>query len=491
MMLIMIIALYTVRLVLNTLGVIDYGIFSVVGGVVLMFSFLSNTMASATQRFFAFEIGRNNILQLNRIFNMTIIIYVIISIAILILAETIGLWFLNNKMVIPNHRIEAANWIYQFSIFSFIITMLTIPYNALIIARENMKVYAYIGVIEVILKLIIVYLLVLMTYDKLKLYAVLMFVNTCLISLIYSVFCKKKYEESQLQLYWNKNLFKTLLSFSGWNLFGGIAGVLNNQGVNILLNIFFGPVVNMARGIAFQVSAAVNQFVLNFTLAVNPQIIKYYAMGEKKEMMSLVFKSSKFSYFLLLILSMPVLLETNYLLTFWLKIVPDYIVLFSQLVITNALIESLSFSLQSTAQATGDIKLYQIVVGGFLLLNLPISFIFLKLGYPPEITMYISIAISIIALFARLWMLKNLVGLSLREYFYKVVLVVLGVTVLSYMLPVFLILSFEESFMRFFLVGVTTIMASLATIYLIGITEKERVYFNNIVKDRVLDKIRF
>ena len=252
MMFILIISLAVVRLVLNTLGIVDYGIFNVVGGIVVMFSFLSNTMASTSQRFFAFEIGSNNLLQLNRIFNMTVIIYIIISIVILILAETIGLWFLNNMMEIPSQRIEAANWIYQFSVFSFIITILTIPFNALIIARENMKVYAYIGVIEAILKLTIVYLLIFMPYDKLKLYAVLMFVNTCIISLMYAVYCKKKYNESQIQLYWDNNLFKTLFSFSAWNLFGGIAAVLNNQGVNILLNIFFGPVVNAARGIAFK-----------------------------------------------------------------------------------------------------------------------------------------------------------------------------------------------------------------------------------------------
>lgn len=491
MMLIMIISLYTVRLVLNALGVVDYGIFNVVAGVIVMFSFLSNTLASTSQRYFAFEIGRNNKLQLKWTFNITVIIYIIISVVILILAETIGLWFLNNMMVIPSYRMEAANWIYQFSIFSFIITTLTIPFNALIIARENMKVYAYVGVIESLLKLLIVYLLVFMTYDKLILYAVLMFLNTCLISSIYCIYCWKKYEESQLKLYWNKNLFKTLLNFSGWNLFGGIAGVLHNQGVNILLNIFFGPIVNAARGIAFQVSTAVNQFVLNFTTAVNPQITKYYASGKKNEMMALVFGSSKFSYFLLLILSIPVLLETNYLITLWLKIVPDYVILFCQLVIINALIDSLSFSLQTTAQATGDIRFYQIVVGGILLLNLPISFVFLKFGYPPKTTIYISIFISIISLFLRLFILKSLVSLSIKEYFNKVLLVVTGVTFLSYIIPVFLIFILDESFLRFILVGITTIIASLTSIYLTGITAKERVFFNKIIKARIFNKIRF
>jgi O-antigen/teichoic acid export membrane protein len=311
MLLTMAISLYTIRLILSVLGVIDYGIYNVVGGVVVMISFLSNTLGAASQRFFAIEIGRNNLQQLKQTFSLTVTIYIIISIVVLLLTETLGLWFLNSKMVIPPDRIEAANWIYQFSIFSFIINILSIPYVSIIIAREDMKVFALISIVEVVLKLFIVYLLTLFPLDKLKLYAVLIFVVGCLITLINVLICSKKYKESRFHIYWDRRMFKTLISFSGWNLFGALASVINSQGINILLNIFFDPIVNAARGIAFQVSSAVNQFVMNLQTSVNPQIIKYYAIDDKKQMMFLVLKSSKFSFFLFFILSMPVFLKKN------------------------------------------------------------------------------------------------------------------------------------------------------------------------------------
>lgn len=491
MILTMLVSLYTVRVVLNTLGVVDYGIFNVVGGIVALFSFLSSTMASASQRFFAFELGRNDIPQLKRTFSLSVTIFVIISVVILLLAETIGLWILNTQMVIPQDRIEAANWIYQFSIFSFIVTIMTIPYNAAIIAHENMAVYAYISIVEVVVKLVIVYLLVLFSFDKLKLYGGLMFITTCIITLIYRTICKRKYNESHYQFHWDKGLFKALISYSGWNLFGAVAGVMNNQGINILLNMFFGPVVNAARGIAYQVSYAVNQFVMNFFTAVSPSIIKYYAADEREKMLKLVFQSSKFSYFLLLLLSMPFLLETNYILTVWLKNVPEYVVLFTRLVIINALIDSLTYSMQTAAQATGRIKLYQSIVGGTMLLNLPISFVFLKLGFPPQVTMYASIVISFICLFLRLWLLRNLVDLSISDYLTKVFNAVLLVSVIAYMIPLFLIFKMEESLTRFIIVGITALLTSLVSTYFIGLNASERLYIIQGLKSNVINKLKY
>lgn len=481
----MIISLYTVRLVLDTLGVIDYGVFNVVAGVVVMFSFLSNTMASASQRFFAFEIGRNDLPQLGKTFNMTFNIYVIIAIVILILAETIGLWFLNHKLIIPHERLNAANWIYQFSILSFIVTILTIPYNALIIARENMKIFAYFGVIEVLLKLGTVYLLILLEYDKLKLYAVLIFASACIVSLMYRIYSIKKYEESKFKIYWNKRLFRVLVNFSGWNLFGGVAAVLNNQGINILLNVFFGPVVNAARGISYQVSSAVNQFVLSFTTAVNPQITKFYAIGKKQEMLDLVYNSSKFSFFLLLVISTPVLLETNFLLSLWLVDVPDYVVFFTKLVIINSLIDSLSFSLQTAAQATGNIKMYQMVVGGMLLINVPVSYAFLLNGFPPQITFYISILISFLCLFLRLIMLKKLVGLSIQNYLNKVFLIIILVALLTYIIPTIILNTIEPGFVRFCFITLSTVLVLILLVFFIGITSKERLFFKNVLSKRL------
>ncbi|TSA27728.1 lipopolysaccharide biosynthesis protein [bacterium] len=489
MLLTMFVSLFTVRIVLNTLGVVDYGIYNVVGGIVVMFSFLSGTMASASQRFFAFELGRNNIPQLKKTFSMTMTIYAMLAVIILILAETVGLWFLNTQMTIPDERMVAANWVYQFSIFSFMMTMFTIPYNASIIAHERMNVYAYVSIIEVVLKLAIVYLLVLFSYDKLKLYAVLMFVVITIVTFIYRTYCKRKFEECQYHFYWNKPLFKELISYSGWSLFGALSGIMRNQGINILLNIFFGPVVNAARAIAYQVNNAINQFATNFYTAVRPQIVKYYAAEEKEKMLKLVFQSSKLSFFLLFLLSMPILLETHFILALWLKQVPEYVMVFTVLVIITALIDSLSYPLMTAAQATGKIKQYQVVVGGTLILNLPISYCFLKLGFPPQITMYIAIVISVICLFLRLWMLRGLVGLSISDYWKKVLRVIISVSVVAYIIPLFLSLQLEESFIRLIIVGVVGVITSVATIYVLGLSINERQFIIQIIKNRIMKKI--
>ena len=316
-----------------------------------------------------------------------------------------------------------------------------------------MKVFAYVSIIEVVLKLLIVYILVIFSFDKLKLYAFLILVITCIVTSIYRIICKRKYEECRFSFYWDKELFNTLASFSGWNLFGATSSVFNNQGINILLNIFFGPVINAARGIAFQISTYVNQFARSFITAVDPQITKYYASEKKEQMMTLVFRSSKVSYFLMLILTMPILLEAHFILSIWLKQVPDYTFIFTVLIITIALIDSLSYPLMTAAQATGDIKKYQLIVGGALLLNLPISYLFLRLNYPPQTTLYISIIISLICLILRLLMLRTMINLSLRNYIKNVLQNVVFTTCPAFILPICIIKYFPESFCRFVIVG--------------------------------------
>lgn len=483
MLLIMSVSLYTVRVVLNTLGVVDYGIYNVVGGVVSMFAFLSATMASASQRFFSFELGRNNQEQLKKTFSMTITIYAMVAIVILILAETVGLWFLNTKMTIPADRIDAARWIYQFSILSFMMTMFTIPYNASIIAHEEMKVYAYVSIIEVGLKLLIVYLLVLFSFDKLKLYAVLMFLVTTIVTFIYRTYCTRKFSECRFSFYWNKPLFKQIVSYSGWNLFGALAGMSNNQGINIMLNVFFGPIVNTARGIAYQVSSSVNQFVQNFVTATNPQIIKYYADDNKEQMLALVFRSSKFAFILLFILSMPILLETNFVFTLWLKDVPEYVVLFTRLVIICALIDSLSFPLMTTAQATGRIKKYQSITGSIMLLNLPVSYIFLKIGYPPVTVFYIAIVNSCVCLLIRLYLLRSMVGLQVKRYLANVILPLSIVILTSYIIPLFLKSEMNEGIIKFIVVAIAGLICSVACIFLFGLSAEERAYSMVLIKN--------
>ena len=482
------VSLYTVRIVLDTLGVIDYGLYNVIGGIVTMFSFLSGTMASASQRYFAFELGRKNYDQLKKTFSMTMTLYIIIGVLILIFSETIGLWFLNHKMIIPSERMEAARWVYQFSILSFMLTMFTTPYYASIIAHEKMNVYAFVSIIEVILKLLIVYLLVLFSIDKLKLYSVLIFATTTIVTLIYRNYCKRTFKECHYSFFWNPSLYKEIITYSGWNLIGGIAWVLKNQGGNIILNIFFGPAVNAARGIAFQISASINQFVQNFMTATNPQIIKYYATNQKQEMFKLVFQSSKFSFFLLFIISMPILLETEYILTLWLKDIPVFVIMFTRLIVISALIESLSYPLRTAVQASGNVKKYQVIVGGVLLLNLPVSYVFLKVGYPPQTVFFVAIIIETILFFLRLVILKELIGLPIVRFFSEVIAKIILISILAYIIPVIVHINIETGILSFFLTSFTGIIISGITIYLFGISKGERLLLINLIKRKIATK---
>ncbi|MCI1683194.1 MAG: MATE family efflux transporter [Bacteroides sp.] len=482
MLLIMAVNLYTVRVVLKTLGAVDYGLYNVVGGIVMMFGFLSGTMASASQRFFAFELGRKNYVRLKQTFSMTMTIYLMIGAIILLLAETIGLYFLNTQMTIPPERMEAAKWVYQFSILSFMMTMFTVPYNASIIAHERMNVYAYVSIIEAVLKLLIVYLLVAFLFDKLKLYAILTFSVTTLVTFIYRTYCNRKFEECRFSFYWEKTLFREIVSYSGWNLFGALASVFNNQGVGIVLNLFFGPLVNAAQAIAYQVNNAINQFVQNFMTAVRPQIIKYYAANEKKQMLKLVFQSSKFSFLLLFILTMPILLETNFILEVWLKNSPQYVVLFTRLIIVSALIDSLSYPLMTVVQATGKVKKYQSSVGGMMLLNLPLSYLFLKLGYPAQTVFYLAILNSITCLFLRLILLRKMIDFPIMNYIQQTIIPLLLIAVFSYAIPYLLVTEMNKGFIRFFVVGLVGLISTGLFIYIMGLSKDEKQYINSFIK---------
>lgn len=478
----MLVSLYTSRVVLNTLGIEDFGIYNVVGGIVTMFGFLNASMSSATQRFLSFELGRRDFKKLREVFCMSLNIHFLIAGIVLILAETIGLWFLNNQMVIPLERVIAANWVYQFSIAAFIVTIISVPYNASIIAYERMNVFAYISILEVSLKLLVVFILQWSNVDKLKLYAVLLFLVSLLIRIIYGIYCKRKIASCSYTFVKDKELFKTLFSYAGWNLWGNLASVTMGQGINILLNLFFGPVINAARGIAYQVSNAVNQFSTSFQMAVNPQIIKSYASDNRIYMHQLIFSSAKYSFFLLFALALPILLETEFILTLWLKIVPEKTVLFTRLVIAIVLIDCMSGPLMTAAQASGKIKVYQSVVGGLLLLILPISYIFLKLGFPPETTMLVNLAISIIALFVRLWIITPLVGLSVTLFIKSVLVPVSLVTTFSIILPGINFYITEESALRIVSTFILSFMSVILSIYYIGLNQSER--------ERVLSKVK-
>lgn len=482
MILTMLVSLYTSRVVLNTLGVEDFGIYNVVGGFVTMFGFLNSAMASATQRFLAFEIGKGDHEQLRNVFSMSINIHFLIAFIIFILAETVGLWFVNTQLTIPSGRMGAAQWVYQFSILAMMVNMVSVPYNAMIIAHERMNVFAWVSIAEVSLKLFIVFMLQWFGFDKLKFYAVLTFCVSLIIRFIYGFYCSRQFKESRFRYFWDKSLFKTLVSYAGWNLWGNIAAVLKDQGVNVLLNMFFGPVINAARGIAYQVSSAVNQFVANFQMAMNPQIIKSYASDDLKYMHQLIFRGAKYSFFLLFTLSLPILLETEQILRLWLKIVPDYTVIFTRLVIINVLIDCISGPLMTAAQASGKIKLYQSVVGGLLILNLPISYLFLKFGFQPQVTIFVSIGISVLALMLRLLILRNLVKLKIENFFYQIILKITIVGIFAAIIPLLFSIFMDISIHRFVIVTLTSIVSSLSVIFFLGLSNDERIYFINGLK---------
>lgn len=485
MLLTMGISLYISRVVLDVLGAVDYGLYNVIGGVVIMFGFLNNAMAASTQRFLTFEIGCGNWLKLKQIFSTSINLHVLISIIILLLSETIGLWFLNTKLNIPSDRVIAANWVYQFSLLSALIQILSVPYHALIIAHEKMNVFAGISILEVLLKLFAVFLLKLYGDDKLILYAILIFAVSFLIRIIYSIYCSKKFKESRFMWFWDKNLFREMTSFAGWNLFGVFAGIGYNQGVNILLNIFFNPIVNAARAISFQVTGAINQLVNNFQLAVNPPIIKSYAERKDRNTNNLIFASSKFSYLLLLLFIVPLVIEMEFVLSIWLKEVPEYTVLFTRLILIDALIMSLSGPLQTLAQATGRIRNYQLIVSSILLLNLPISYILLKFDFQPESTFIVSIALSIVALISRLMVLKRIANFPVFEFVKNVLVIVLAISILTIALPSFTYNLISNHYLQFLLTFFSVAIPLLLSVWFIAVSKSQKkIIVEYIIKSK-------
>ncbi len=429
MLFLMCISLYTSRVILKSLGFSDYGIYNVVGGIVAMFTMVSGSLRAAISRFITFELGTGDIDKLKRVFSCSITIQIILSIILIVLAETVGLWFLNAKMVIPDDRMVAANWVYQFSIITFVINLISIPYNSAIIAHEKMGAFAYISILEASFNLIIAWTISIAPFDKLIYYALLLALVAFLVRLIYMWYCKRNFEECAYSFVYDKKILKDMFGFSGWNMIGATSAVCRDHGANIILNLFFGTEVNAARGIGVQVSTAIQGFVSNFQMALNPQIIKNYAIKELDYLNSIVLKGAKFSYYILFVIALPVFFSTDYILELWLGAYPDHTVLFLQLIIIFSLIESLSGPLITVMYATGEVRNYQIVVGGLQLLNLPLSYLLLKVGLIPEIVVVVSIVLSFVCLLARLYMLRKIV--NCRRFLKDVVLNTLIVTILS------------------------------------------------------------
>lgn len=488
MFFIMAVTLFTSRVVLSALGVEDYGIYNVVGGVVAMMGVLNSAMSVSTQRYLTFELGRGDMVRLKQTFSLCLTIFFLLSVIVVVLAETIGLWFLNTQLIIPPERMEAANWIYQFSILSCISSLIAMPYNAAIIAHERMNIYAYVGIFEVVLKLLIVYMLFVIPADRLVIYGFLFMLSHFIVTGIYLGYCWKKFMETRYTLYWEKTLFKELISYSGWNLFGSLSGLVKGQGLNILLNMFFNPAINAARGIAYQINAAITQFFTNFYTAVRPQITKYYAQGNMKEMQNLIFRSSKLAFYLIMLISLPIIIETPYIVNLWLGQLPDYVVPFTRLIIAISAIDSMASPLMTAAHATGNIKLYQSSVGTMTILNVPVSYVFLILGYSPLVVFYISLIISVICLFMRLWIVRRLMEFPVMDYIVKVFGTSLMVCTLSLILPIITHIILEECLVTVIIVCIVSLLSSVVCIYFVGMDNKEKQFVWDIINKKLLHK---
>lgn len=432
--LVMSISFYTSRVILNALGVIDYGLYNVVGGIIVMFGLLNSSMATATQRFLTFETGKNDKDRLKTIFGISLSIHILIAIIVVILGETIGMWFFLNKLNIPTLRFDAAMWVFQCSILSAIVMIISVPYNAVIIAHEEMSAFAYISILEVILKLFSVYLLFVIDADRLKVYAVLMLFTQILLRFIYGKYCHKHFVETRSKFCFEKQIFKEMLSFAAWSIWGNCAVLFCSQGVNLLLNIFFSPAVNAARAIAVQVQSGVCQFSNNLQSAINPQIIKSYAMGEFEYMMALIYRSSKFSFLLLWIIVLPVIMNTNMILKIWLGMIPDYSCVFLRIMLLTILVEVLSNPLSTAVSATGKIKKYQFVVGCIMMGTLPVSYLLLELGAYPTSVFVVSAIFSFVAYVTRLFFVYQFVNIKITLYVKLVIVRILTVVGISSMI---------------------------------------------------------
>lgn len=483
----MLVSLYTSRVVLNALGVEDYGIYNVVGGFVAMFSLLTGSISAAISRFLTFELGKGDKQRLSMVFSTSLVVQFILAFIIVLLLETIGVWFLNHKMIVPADRMFAANCLLHFSTLSFAVSLISMPYNASIVSHERMDIFAYIGIGEVLVRLFIVCSLAYLpgSFDKLISFAVMTLLSGLTFQFIYWSFCRHHFEECRFKLHFEKSLLKQMFGFAGWNFIGASSAVLRDQGGNVILNLFFGPAVNAARGIASSVNNAICGFTGNFMTALNPQITKSYAAGEMEYNMMLIHRAARFSFYMMFILALPVLFNTSFIIHLWLGQVPEHVVLFVQLVIIFSLCETLSNPLVTVMLATGNIRNYQIVVGGLQLLNLPISYVVLRMGAMPESVMLVAIVLSLTCLATRLVMLRGMIGLSIRKYIGRVLVNVSSVTVIS-VVPVSVASMFCNDTFGFFILDslLCVSIASLSAFY-VGCNIRERQF----IKEKVFAKL--
>ena len=484
MFVLMLVGLYTSRVVLNALGETDYGVYSVVGGVVAMFSMISGALNSAVSRFITFELGKNNPERLSRVYCTSVNIQLILALIVVLLAEPIGLWFIENKMTIDPARIPAATWVLHFSLLAFVVNLMSVPQMASITAHEKMSAYAYIGILDGLLRLGVAFMIVSAPFDRLVYYAMLMAGVVLIVRLTYGIYCRIHFPECRYRFVFDRPLVKEMFAFAGWNFIGVTSGVLRDHGGNILVNLFAGPVVNAARGVAVQLNGAVQSFVTNFMTAVNPQITKSYAAGDYKYVFALIGKSSRMSFYLLSLMAIPIIFNADLLLQIWLKEVPEHTTLFVQLFLMFALSESLSLPLITAMLATGRIRNYQLVVGGIQLLNLPVSYIFLKMGAIPEITVVVAIALSHVCLFARLIMFSRASGFSVPGFVREVYVNAMKVAVSAAAIPLVMTFVLPEGLWWSVLHLGVSLLWTAGVIFFVGCGKDDRAFLLEFIGRR-------
>lgn len=486
----MCVSLYTSRVVLSALGFSDYGLYNVVGGIIAMFAFINGAMTNMTSRFITYYLGNDDRKRLNEVFSMSFFIHCCLAIIILILGETIGLWFFYNKMIIPEGRMVAAMWVYQLSIAQTMMAIVVVPFNSDIIAHEKMSIYAYISIVNSILNLIIVSLLSISPIDRLIFYALLLFSVQVLVFLFNLFYCRRHYIESKIRRAWDKTMLKEMGKFTGWSMFGNFSYVFYTQGLNILINMFCGPVVNAARGIAVHVESAMTQFTTSIQTAINPQIIKSYSKNDIMRMQTLIFASSKYCFFLMLLLSMPVMLGADYILRIWLGEFPDHTINFLRLTLLCVLIDTLVNPLYTGNLATGKVAIYNKRLAILSLSFIPITYLGIRFTHIPEILFLLNVIRNIIGLGVRMFIMRKQLNIGIRVYFAKVLNNVIIVSILSSVLPIVAYKTVGcEDFLSFFATITISALSVLVCVYLLGLNSTERQLITikavNIVKSRI------
>lgn len=487
MLLLILVNLYTSRVVLNALGVEDYGLYAVVGAVVVFLGFVNSSMTAASQRFLAFSKGKDDATAQNAMFNSVSVAQIIIAIVILVVAESAGTFYIEHYLNVASHKVGTAHIVFQFSLFSLLVKTITVPYNAAIIANEKMSAFAMISIVEGLLQLGAATSLVFFTSNRLVLYAAMMFLSVFFSQLAYRIYSLRHFPECRLRRTWNKQTVKEIFSYSGWNLLGALSSVAVDQGVNMILNAFFGVIVNAARGIAFQVSSAIASLSGNFQQALNPQIVKSYARNDLLEMHKLVMKGARFSFYLLLLLSVPIFCNIHSVLVVWLKNVPEYTEIFCQLVLINALINASSGTLLMGAMATGNIKKYQIIVAGINLMNFPVSLVALHFMPNPYLTVYIMIGLSFFAFLARLILVSRMIKFSIMSFVHKVVRPIFCVLVATALIlgTGYHFIGYEENLLSLVVRLCACFMVTLIAIVLLGVTKGELQMVVHFAKNKL------